>query len=316
LTNSCTAALEMAAILLEIKAGGEVIIPAYGYVSTANAFALRGAKIVFAEPMKDSPNIDVALLPSLITKKTKAIVVMHYGGIAVDMDVVMELADVHGIFVVEDAAHGIDAYYRDRPLGTIGHLGALSFHSTKNITSGHGGLLMVNDPQFVERSNVIWQKGTDKTKFDLGIQKYYEWTDLGSSFYPSEMIAAYLFAQLQHAKEVTRKRLELWEYYFTKLVGCDNIVLPTIPNYAKHNGHIFYTNFENEEGRARVVRRLEKNSIAAYSHYMNLAKSPYLAEQQELPTASLWESTLLRLPMYYDLSNDQIDLIVDVIYKG
>ncbi|MDF1699024.1 MAG: dTDP-4-amino-4,6-dideoxygalactose transaminase, partial [Saprospiraceae bacterium] len=213
LTNSCTAALEMSAILLNIEPGDEVIIPAYGYMSTANAFLMKGAKLVFVDSQKNGPNLDVSLLRDLITDRTKAIVIIHYAGIAVDMDVVMELATEFGVYVVEDAAHCIDAYYKNRPLGTIGHFGAISFHSSKNITSGHGGLLILNDNSFIDRSNIIWQKGTDKTKFDLGHQGYYEWIDIGSSFFPSEITAAYLYGQLIHLEEVTKKRLSLWNHY-------------------------------------------------------------------------------------------------------
>lgn len=313
LTNSCTAALEMAAILLDIKAGDEVIVPAYGYVSTANAFALRGAKLVFADSMEHSPNLDVGLLEDIITQATKAIVVMHYGGVAVDMDVVMALSKKHNIFIVEDAAHGIDAYYKDKPLGTIGHLGALSFHSSKNITSGHGGLLMVNDPDFVDRSNVIWQKGTDKSKFDLGHQEYYQWVDIGSSFFPSELTAAYLYGQLLNLESITNKRIELWDYYNDSLKQLNKINLPSIPNFARHNAHIFYLKFENKEDRYELEVALINNKISAFSHYLNLSNSPFSDVHDVLASASDWEKCLLRLPFFYELSLDQIDRIVDVV---
>lgn len=310
LTNSCTAALEMAALLIDIQPGDEVIMPAYGYVSTANAFVLHGAKIIFVDSMQDSPNMDVSLIEELISEKTKAIVVMHYGGIAVDMDVVMQFANKNGIYVIEDAAHGIDGFYKEKALGTIGHLGTLSFHSTKNITSGHGGLLMVNDKAMIERSNVIWQKGTDKTKFDLGHQAYYEWIDVGSSFFPSELTAAFLFGQLKHLKEVTKKRLALWDYYAAKLERDSKFELPKVPSFARHNGHIFYVKVKEAWERKDVIKALKERNISAYSHYLSLPESPFLLSKKVLTNASMWRDRLLRMPLYYDLQENEIDYIL------
>lgn len=316
LTNSCTAALEMTAILMDIQPGDEVIVPAYGYVSTANAFVLRGAKLVFADSMNDSPNMDIALLPHLITKKTKAIVVMHYAGIGVDMNEVMNLANSHNIFVVEDAAHGVDAYYQGRPLGTLGHFGTLSFHSSKNITSGHGGLLIVNDLKYIDRSNVIWQKGTDKTKYDLGHQGYYEWIDIGSSFFPSELSAAYLFGQLLHLEEVTAKRLKLWRHYYDGLKDIDAFDVPLFPRDVKHNGHIFYIKTKNEKVRSTIIEHLNSKNISAYSHYLSLSESPFYSEPEYLHNTHSWEKQMLRLPMYFELTLEQVDTVVREIQEA
>lgn len=313
LTNSCTAALEMMAILLDIKPGDEVIIPSYGYVSTANAFVMRGAKLVFVDSQKETPNLDENLLKDLITTKTKAIVVIHYGGIAVDMDAVMKLASEYGIYVVEDAAHCIDAYYKNRPLGTIGHLGAISFHSSKNITSGHGGLLLVNDKSFVDRSNIIWQKGTDKTKFDLGHQEGYNWIDIGSSFFPSDITAAYLYAQLLNLSKVTSHRTALWKYYLLKFEGLHSLELPVFEDYLKHNGHIFYVKTKSKGDRIAIINHLQKRNISVYSHYLNLAKSKFGHNDEKQLQSDQWQNRLLRFPMFYDLSFDQIDKIVEAL---
>lgn len=314
LTNSCTASLEMAAILLDIQPGDEVIVPSYGYVSTVNAFVLRGATLVFMDSLDNSPHQDVSLLPDLITPRTKAIVVMHYGGVAVDMDFVMNFANNNDVFVVEDAAHGIDAYYKKRPLGSIGHLGVLSFHSSKNITSGHGGLLIVNEEEFIERSKVVWQKGTDKSKYDAGVQNYYQWVDIGSSFFPSELTAAYLYGQLQHLNEVTKKRLMLWNYYADKLIASGGFATPIIPEYSEHNGHIFYLSAASKNDRDKLLSVFKSVEIDVCSHYLSLSESEYVVNKSELSQAHKWQSCLFRLPLFYDLSYDQIDLVVDALY--
>lgn len=315
LTNSCTAALEMAAILLDIEPGDEVIIPSYGYVSTANAFVMRGAKLVYVDSQKDTPNLNVDLLKDLITDNTKAIVVIHYGGFAVDMDAVMTLANGFGVYVVEDAAHCIDAYYKNRPLGTIGHFGAISFHSSKNITSGHGGLLLVNDDSFVERSQVIWQKGTDKTKFDLGNQAYYKWIDIGSSFFPSDITAAYLYAQLLNLEAVTAHRLMLWDYYYSKFDEISYFDLPNIEENSKHNGHIFYVKFKSRDIRTAIIDQLRTRKIIAHPHYLNLAESKFQNYKDAQPNTIEWEHRLLRFPLFFDLSTNQIDLIVEALHE-
>ncbi|MFT4536361.1 MAG: dTDP-4-amino-4,6-dideoxygalactose transaminase [Saprospiraceae bacterium] len=315
LTNSCTAALEMAAILLDIKPGDEVIVPSYGYVTTANAFVLRGAKLVFADASKDSPNIDTSLLPSLITDNTKAIVVMHYGGVAINMDFVMELANSRNIFVVEDAAHCIDAYYKNKHLGSIGHLGTISFHSTKNITSGHGGLLIVNDDRFIERSKVIWQKGTDKSRFDEGEQDYYKWVDIGSSFFPSELTAAYLYGQIQHITTVTKARLNLWNHYAVKIAEYGIHGVPYIPEYCTHNGHIFYLKAKSQEERDLIITEFKKLEIGVCSHYLSLCESEYISDAHKLPQSHMWQNCLVRFPMFYDLSVNEIDSIIHLLYK-
>src|SRR5690606_31234642 len=251
LTTSCTDALEMAALLIDIQPGDEVIMPSYTFVSTANAFVLRGAKILFADSRPDHPGVDEAQLRSLVSPRTKAIVVVHYAGVACDMDKVMALAEEHGLFVIEDAAHAIDSYYTGKdgvrkPLGSIGHLAAFSFHETKNIISGEGGMLVINDDQFIQRSEIIWEKGTNRSAFFRGEIDRYGWVDLGSSFLPSEIVAAFLFAQLEHLDEIQAKRIELWNLYYKLLkpiAECGFIKLPHVPDYASNNAHIFYIIF-------------------------------------------------------------------------
>jgi dTDP-4-amino-4,6-dideoxygalactose transaminase len=309
LTTSCTTALEMAALLLNLKNGDEVIVPAYAYVSTANAFALHGAKLVYVDSQETSPNLDIDLIPDLITSKTKAIVVVHYGGVAVDMDRVMEIAEKNNIIVIEDAAHGVDAYYNDKPLGSVGHFGTLSFHSTKNITSGHGGLLMVNDKKFADRADLLWQKGTDKTKFDTGMSKRYQWQDLGSSFFPAETIAAHLYGQLQHIDQVTGKRVEQWEYYSKAL--SDYFEVPVIPEFAQHNGHIFYIKTKNLKQRHSIQQSLSNRNITTASHYLSLSESPFNKDQIKLPQSRNWQECLLRLPLYHELTKDEQKKVVN-----
>ena len=242
LTTSCTDALEMAAILLNIQSGDEVILPSYTFVSTANAFVLRGAKLVFADSNKENPNIDPNQIESLITSKTKAIIVVHYAGIACDMDPIMDIANRHHLFVVEDAAQAIDSYYKGKPLGGIGHLGSFSFHETKNIISGEGGMLTINDEQFIERAEIIWEKGTNRSAFFRGEIDKYGWVDIGSSFLPSEVVSAFLFAQLEHLDDIQNKRKLLWDNYHMafETIANPSFNLPNIPSYATNNAHMFY----------------------------------------------------------------------------
>lgn len=324
LTTSCTDALEMAAILLNIKEGDEVIIPSYTFVSTANAFVLRGAKIVFADSMKQNPNVDAEQLESLITPKTKAIVVVHYAGIACDMDKVMEIANKHNLFVVEDAAQAIDSFYTGkdgvkRPLGSIGHLAAFSFHETKNIISGEGGMLVVNDEQFVKRSEIIWEKGTNRSAFFRGEIDKYGWVDMGSSFLPSEIVAAFLWAQLENLDDIQQKRIALWEHYYQLLKPLQDkgiLQLPFVPDYATNNAHMFYVVCRNIEERTSIINKLRENEIHAVFHYLSLHKSPFYADKhdgRELTLTDSYADTLLRLPMYYELSLEDVERICDII---
>ncbi|MDX2072287.1 MAG: dTDP-4-amino-4,6-dideoxygalactose transaminase [Haliscomenobacter sp.] len=321
LTTSCTDALEIAAILLDIEPGDEVIMPSYTFVSTANPFVLRGAKIVFADSRTDHPGIDELSIEALITPKTKAIVVVHYAGVACDMDVIMDIASAHGLWVVEDAAQAIDAYYKGRPLGGIGHLGTFSFHETKNIISGEGGLLVVNDERFVKRAEIIWEKGTNRSAFFRGEVDKYGWVDIGSSFLPSEIIAAFLFAQLENLGPIQKKRLEIWERYYEGLkefAEGKNFRLPSIPQYATNNGHMFYLVFKDLQKRSDLIQKLKSKDIHAVFHYLSLHKSPFFAgkhDQRELNNSDEYTDCLLRLPMFYDLTEQDQNRIIETILE-
>ncbi len=278
LTTSCTDALEMCAILVDIKAGDEVIVPSFTFVSTALAFVRQGAKIVFADSNSRNPNIDPEHIESLITDKTKAIAVVHYAGIACDMDTIMDLADKHNLLVIEDAAQAIDSYYKRKALGSLGHLSAFSFHETKNINCGEGGLIAINDEQFIKRAEIIWEKGTNRSEFFRGEVNKYEWVDTGSSFLPSEINAAYLYAQIENLDNIQKKRKNIYKTYFKELRewGHKNgVKLPCIPEYASINGHMFYLVCSSLEQRTALIEHLKKNSIHAVFHYLSLHKSAY-----------------------------------------
>lgn len=320
LTTSCTDALEMAAILLNIQAGDEVIAPAYTFVSTVNAFVLRGARIVFADSNAENPNIGANALESLITPKTKAIVAMHYAGIACDMDSIMAIAAKHKLFVVEDAAQSIDSYYKGRPLGSIGHLAAFSFHETKNVISGEGGLLAINDKQFLQRAEIISEKGTNRQAFVRGEVKKYEWVDIGSSFMPSEITAAFLYAQLEQLKPIQEKRLLLWNAYFSGLQeveGKGYLKRPQIPMDAAHNGHIFYMVLTDPGQRQPLIAFLKDKGISSAFHFLSLNKSRFYEKnnQSDLLWSDHYTDCLLRLPMYYELSLENITYICDSIHQ-
>jgi dTDP-4-amino-4,6-dideoxygalactose transaminase len=310
LTTSCTDALEMAAILLNIQAGDEVILPSYTFVSTANAFVLRGAKLVFVDSRTDHPGMNEELVEQLVTPKTKAIVVVHYAGVACDMDKIMEVAGRHGLFVVEDAAQAIDSFYKGRPLGGIGQLAAFSFHETKNIISGEGGMLVVNEESFIERAEIIREKGTNRSKFFRGEVDKYNWVDIGSSFLPSEIIAAFLYAQLENLEMIQRKRKQIWELYRQELsVLKDLIQLPEIPAYATNNGHMFYLVCRSLEDRNNLIAHLKANQVMSVFHYLSLHKSPYYQNKFQgdpQPMTDHYSDCLLRLPLYYELEPDQI----------
>lgn len=312
LTTSCTDALEMAALLLNIKEGDEVIMPSYTFVSTSNAFVLRGAKIVFCDSRKDHPGMDEDLIEPLITDRTKAIVPVHYAGVACDMDKIMALAGRHNLYVIEDAAQAIDSYYTGkdgvrRPLGSIGHMAAFSFHETKNIMSGEGGMLAINDAAFAERAEIIREKGTNRSKFFRGEIDKYGWVDVGSSFLPSDIIAAFLYAQLENLDDIQARRKEIWEAYYNGLKGAaeqGKFQLPVIPSYASNNSHMFYIVANSLEDRNRIITKLKEEHIYSVFHYLSLHKSAFYSDKhdgRELPMTDHYSDCLLRLPMYYEL---------------
>jgi len=319
LTTSCTDALEMAAILIDIKEGDEVIMPSYTFVSTANAFVLRGAKIIFADSNVENPNIDATKIEALITPRTKAIVPVHYAGIACDMDMIMDIANRHNLFVVEDAAQAIDSYYKGRPLGSIGHLGAFSFHETKNIIAGEGGMLAINDDRFLRRSEIIWEKGTNRAEFFRGEVNKYGWVDIGSSFLPAEIVAAFLYAQLESIDLIQSKRKEIWNLYnelLSPLEEKGKLKLPTIPSFATNNAHMFYLVCNTPEQREKLLATLKSNDILAVFHYLSLHKSEfYLAKHTggELPYSDNYSDCLVRLPMFYELEKENIVTICNII---
>lgn len=322
LTSSCTDALEMAAILLNLKPGDEVIMPSYTFVSTATAFVLRGANIIFCDSRKDHPGMDEDLIEALITEKTKAIVPVHYGGVACDMDKIMDLAAKYNLFVVEDAAQSIEAYYTGRdgikkPLGSIGHMSAFSFHETKNIMSGEGGMLVINDDKFIERAEIIREKGTNRSKFFRGELDKYGWVDIGSSFLPSDIIAAFLYAQLENIDDIQKKRISIWNNYMNQLSGCtDTFSLPYIPPYATNNAHMFYIIFKNLAERTKMIMRLKENGFHAVYHYLSLHKSPFYEGKyfgKELPETDRYTDCLLRLPLFYELTDEEINGITKTL---
>ena len=319
LTSSCTDALEIAALLLDIHPGDEVIMPSYTFVSTANPFLLRGAKIVFADSRADHPGIDENSIEALITSKTKAIVVVHYAGVACDMDVIMDLANHYGLWVVEDAAQAIDAYYKGRPLGGIGHLGAFSFHETKNIVCGEGGLLVVNDERFIKRAEIIWEKGTNRSAFFRGEVDKYGWVDIGSSFLPSEIIAAFLYAQLENLSFIQKRRVEIWERYYENLKDFaveQNIMLPCVPEFSKNNAHMFYLVLKNLPERIALIQKLKEKDIHAVFHYLSLHNSPFFREkhdQRELNNSDRYTDCLLRLPLFFELTEEDQDQVIETI---
>lgn len=319
LTTSCTDALEMAAILTRIAPGDEVIVPSFTFPSTANAFVLRGAKIVFADSSPNHPNLDVSKIPSLITKKTKVIVPVHYAGAACDMDPLMQLAKEHQLFVVEDAAHGIDSYYKGIPLGKIGHLGTFSFHETKNISSGEGGLLAINEPKFVLRAEIIREKGTNRSQFFRGQVAKYTWVDIGSSFLPSDMIAAFLYAQLEELQTIQRKRLKIWHAYqeaLQPLAALGHFQLPQFPAYATNNAHLFYIVCKTFSERQMLIEFLKKRGIMAIFHYQPLHRSTFYRKEhgkRNLPYCDFYSRCLVRLPLFCNLTLEQVHYITQQV---
>lgn len=323
LTSSCTDALEMCAILLNIQPGDEVILPSYTFVSTANAFALRGAKLIFVDSRFDHPGVDERCIANAITEKTKAIVVVHYAGVACDMDYIMEVADKYEIPVVEDAAQAIDNFYisksgERRALGSIGQLATFSFHETKNIISGEGGLLVINDSAYIDRAEIIWEKGTNRSSFFRGEINKYGWVDIGSSFLPSELTAAFLWGQLSNIRRIQQKRIGFYHTYLTELsewANKLNIRIPFTPEYSIVNGHMFYLVCTSIEQRNALITHLKVNQIHAVFHYISLHKSDYYLKDNEdlsLPNCEKYSDCLVRLPLYYELD---IQRIIDVVKK-
>ena len=319
ITTSCTDALEMAAILCDIQPGDEVIMPSYTFVSSANAFVLRGARIVFADSRSDHPGIDESKIESLVTSRTKAIVPVHYAGVACDMDRIADIATRHNLLVVEDAAQSIDSYYKGKPLGSFGNLGCFSFHETKNIMSGEGGMLAINDERLMKRAEIIWEKGTNRAEFFRGEVNKYGWVDIGSSFLPSEITAAFLFAQLENLENIQNRRKNIWAQYYDglKLLAEKRFfTLPSLPDYATNNGHMFYLVCRSYEERSELIRFLRQNEVQSVFHYLSLHRSPYFENRhdgRELSRSEMFTTHLVRLPLFYDLDTDMVKKIVDLI---
>lgn len=319
MTTSCTDALEMSSILLDIKEGDEVIVPSFTFVSSANAFALRGAKIVFADSEALTPNIDPEQLESLITERTRAIVAVHYAGVSCDMDRINEIALHHNILVIEDAAQAIDSFYKGRPLGGIGALGTFSFHETKNLIAGEGGMLVINQEHLCARAEIIREKGTNRTAFFRGMVDKYGWIDIGSSFLPSDIISAYLFAQLENLDSIQSRRKAIWSRYWDQLspiLPMFGISMPVIPNYATNNGHMFYLVCRDLSQRTMLIDALKNSGIHAVFHYLSLHSSPYFHNKhdgRELPNSDRFTECLLRLPLFYELRDAEVDEVCELI---
>jgi len=319
LTTSCTDALEMSALLLDIKPGDEVIMPSYTFVSTALAFVRQGAKIVFVDSREDHPNMDESLIEALITPQTRAIVPVHYAGMAWDMDKIIALAEKYNLFVVEDAAQAIDSYYNGKPLGSMGHLGCFSFHETKNIQSGEGGMLAINDERFMKRAEIVWEKGTNRAEFFRGEVNKYGWVDIGSSFLPSDIIAAFLYAQLENLDDIQKRRKDIWNTYYDGLKpladkGGGQIL--SVPEYATNNAHMFYLVCKTAGNRDALITHLKENGVHAVFHYQSLQQSGYyknLKDKRELPNCNHFTDCLVRLPLYYELSPQETATITSLI---
>lgn len=317
LTPSCTAALEMAAILIDIAPGDEVIMPSFTFVSTANAFVLRGAKIVFVDIRPDTMNIDERLIEQAITGKTKAIVPVHYAGVGCDMDVIMDIANRHKLYVIEDAAQGMMSTYKEKQLGSIGHLAAYSFHETKNYSSGgEGGLLIINDKKLAERAEIIREKGTNRSLFFRGQVDKYTWVDIGSSFLPSEVQAAYLWAQLENVEKIYSARMNTWDKYYTAFNDLTSrIVLPTVPEQCKHNAHMFYIKLKDLNERTHFIEHMKQNNIMSVFHYIPLHAAPaglshgrFCGEDKYTTSHS---ERLVRLPIFYGITDEETLKIIE-----
>lgn len=320
LTHSCTAALEMAAMLIDVQPGDEIIMPSYTFVSTANAFVLRGGVPVFVDIRPDTLNIDETKIEAAITSKTKAIVPVHYAGVACEMDVIMDIALRHGVFVIEDAAQGIMSSYKGHALGSIGHLAALSFHETKNIISGEGGALLINAPEFAERAEILWEKGTDRSRFFRGQVDKYTWVDIGSSYLPGEIITAFLWAQMEQADEITSRRMLAWEMYHTSFANMESRGLlrrPMVPQGCRHNAHMYYLLLSNLEQRSSVLSHLKKHNINAVFHYVPLHSSvgglKFGRTHGSLEFTDALSDRLLRLPLWVELDRMCVERVVAAV---
>ena len=321
MTTSGTDALEMAAILCDVKPGDEVIVPSYTFVSSALAFVRQGARIIFADSCEHNPNIDAEKIETLITPKTKVIVPVHYAGVACDMDRIMEIANKHNIFVVEDAAQAIDSYYKGKPLGSIGHFGCFSFHETKNVTAGgEGGLLVVNDERFIRRAEIIWEKGTNRAEFFRGMVNKYGWVDTGSSFLPAEINSAFLLAQLENLEMIQQRRKNIWQKYYDGLKPLADegyFELPDMPDYATNNAHMFYMVCRNLDERTQLIAYLKEHGVLAVFHYLSLHLSDYYAKVEDtipsLPNCDRFADCLVRLPMFFELKDDDVAQIIEAV---
>jgi dTDP-4-amino-4,6-dideoxygalactose transaminase len=319
LTPSCTAALEMAAILIDIRPGDEVIMPSYTFVSTANAFVLRGALVVFVDVDPKTMNLDISVVKAAITQKTKAIAPVHYAGVSCDMDALMQLAKEHDLWVIEDAAQGVMSTYKERALGTLGHIGCFSFHETKNYTAGgEGGAILINDKTLISRAEIIREKGTDRSQFIRGQLDKYTWQDVGSSFLPSELQAAYLLAQLENADKINQRRLAIWQQYqqaFLGLAAQDLVELPTIPDYCAHNAHMYYLKLKDITQRADFIRHLKRKDVLSVFHYIPLHSSPAGSKFGRMNGMDNFTTTvserLVRLPLYYQMSDEQVKTVIE-----
>ncbi|MCR9251949.1 MAG: dTDP-4-amino-4,6-dideoxygalactose transaminase [bacterium] len=321
LTTSCTDALEMIAILLRLEQGDEIIVPSYTFVSTANAFILHGAKVVFADSNPLNPNIDVDKIEHLISNKTKAIVVVHYAGIACDMEKLRSLAEKYKLVLIEDSAQAMESYYKSERLGSIGDFAAFSFHETKNIISGEGGLLVLNNPVYEERSEIIWEKGTNRTAFQRGEVNKYHWKDIGSSYLPSEVIAAFLYSQLENIPKIQSRRIDIWNKYNQELIDLQNqekIKLPHIPAYGYNNGHMFYFTCRSLDERNDLLNHLKSNGILAVFHYLSLHKSDFFKSRYKgnhLKWSDFYSDSLIRLPLFYELTEEEQAKVVDCVFS-
>jgi len=320
LTHSCTAALEMAAILIDIQPGDEVIMPSYTFVSTANAFVLRGATPVFVDIRPDTLNIDENLIEAAITSRTKAIVPVHYAGVSCDMDVIMEIAERHGLWVIEDSAQGLMSTYENRSLGSLGHLAATSFHETKNIICGEGGALLINHEELCERAEIIWEKGTNRSQFFQGKVDKYTWIDIGSSYLPSEVNAAFLWAQMEEAHNITQRRLHIWKRYHEGLAGLEKqnqLRRPIIPSKCAHNAHMYYILLPEAKKRKSLIKYLQDGGVNAVFHYVPLHSSPsgvkHGRDSGDLILTDNLSSRLLRLPLWVGMDDEMLDFVVNVI---
>jgi dTDP-4-amino-4,6-dideoxygalactose transaminase len=319
LTHSCTAALEMASLLVDLQPGDEVIMPSFTFVSTANAFVLRRATPVFVDIRPDTLNLDEAQVEAAITPRTKAIVPIHYAGVACDMDRLLDIATRRGLVVIEDAAHAFLARYKGRPLGSLGHLATFSFHETKNVISGEGGALVVNDPRLVERAEILWEKGTDRSKFSRGQVDKYTWVDIGSSFLPGELMAAFLWAQLEAAESITARRLDLWQRYFSAMQALQPLGLraPIVPPECEHNAHLFSVVLPPHVPRAAILAELNARGVNAVFHYIPLHSSPagrrYGRTAGPMPVTDDYSARLIRLPLWVGLADDVPTFVVDTL---